>query len=208
MDGIKLFTAAKIIAKAGAQIEGLMEVLEEKMINALNDENQKIRAQCWGDDEEDSAGGWMIKSYLQDIAMLKGKKQKPYAHIAIQIALYDENEAQIQGWEPSLYVMYGSGEDGFGLGSFWLSKILEEKGQLDSSERLWSWKDEDEEGWAFVLPLVKLNREEDLVQQIVEPVKKLIADKTRSDAFPSNSVALRFAVGNDDKLSILIENKP
>ena len=57
---------------------------------------------------------------------------------------------------------------------------------------------------------MKLNCEEDLVQQVVEPVKKLIAGKTPSDAFPSdnNSVALRFAVGNDDKLSILVENKP
>ena len=207
MDGIKLFTAAKIIAKAGAQIEGLTEVLEEKMINALNDEKQKIRAQYWDDDEEDSAGGWMIKSYLKDIAMLKGKSRKPYAHIAVQIALYDENEAQIQGWEPSLYVRYESGEDGFELGAFWLSKILEEKCQLDG-ECLWRWQDEDETGWGFVLPLVNLNCEEDLIRQIVEPVKKLIAGNTPSDAFPSDSVALRFAVGNDNKLSILVENKP
>lgn len=207
MDGIKLKMAARIIAKTGEQIEALMEVLQEKMINALNDDKQKIRAQYFNDDQEDSAGGWMIKSYLIDIAVYKGKSRKPYAHIAVRIVLYDEDETLIPGWEPSLYVMYGSGKYEFALDSFWLSKVLEEECQLDS-EHLWRWQDEGEPGWGFVLPLVKLNCEEDLVQQIVEPVKKLIAGNTLSDAFPSDSVAFRFAVGNDDKISILVENKP
>jgi len=207
MDGIKLFTAARIIAKSGEQIKALMEILQEKMINALNDEKQKIRAQYFHGDEEDSVDGWMIKSYLEDIAMYKGKSQKPYSHIAFKITLYDENEAQIKGWEPSLYVMYGSGEDEFDLDGLWLSKVLEEKWKLDG-ERLWRWLNEDDSGWGFVLPLVKLNCEEDLTLQIVEPVKKLITGNASFDAFPSDSVAFRFVVGNDDKLSILLENKP
>ncbi len=38
--------------------------------------------------------------------------------------------------------------------------------------------------------------------------KIFIAGYTSSDAFPSDNVDFRFAVGNNDKLSILVENKP
>lgn len=202
MDGIKLLTAARIIAKAGEQIEALMEVLEEKMISALNDEKQKIRTQYFDDEEEHSAGCWMIKSYLKDIAMFKGNKKKPYAHLAIQFVLYNEDEVQIYGWEPSIYVMYGLGEDSFDLDeeSFWLCNMIEEGSKIDG-ERLWRWED----GWGFVIPLVKLNCEEDLVHQIVEPVKKLIDENNPATAFPKDSVAFKF-VHEGDELCILAEN--
>ncbi|MBU4491205.1 MAG: hypothetical protein KKD69_01950 [Euryarchaeota archaeon] len=211
MNGKKLMNAAEIISKAGEQIEALVEILNEKLIDALTDEKQKIRAKECTDEGVNSAGDWMFKSYFWDIALLRGKSKKPYAHVAIQIVLYDEEEVQIQGWEPSIYIMYATGEGEFELESFCFrfSKLLDAECHLDG-DRLWRWEEEAEEddSWMFSIPLVKMNCEEDLVQQIVEPVKKLIAGNTPHDAFPSDSVAFRFAVGNDDKLSILVEDKP
>ncbi len=211
MNGKKLMNAAEIITKAGEQIEALNEILQDKLIDALADEKQKIRAKFLTDDVVHSAGNWMIKSYFYDIALFKGKSKKPYTHLAIQIVLYDEEEVQIQGWEPSIYIMYCPGEDEFDLESFCFrfSNLLDEECHLDG-ERLWRWAEESEEddSWMFSVPLVKMNCEEDLVQQIVGPVKKLIAGNTPHDTFPSDSVAFRFAVGNDGKLSILVEDKP
>jgi hypothetical protein len=203
MDGIKLLTAARVIAKAGEQIEAMIEILEEKLIEALTDKKENISAVHWSCDGEYSEGGWIYKSYLWNIALQKGRSKKPHAHIAIQVVLYDEDELQISGWEPSLYIMYGPGEEAFNLeDSLWLSSAKKDGWNLDGN-RLWRWKEEDEEGWGFVLSLVKLNSEEALEEQIVEPVKKLLERFAPSDPFPSNSVAFRFTEGNDG-INILV----
>ena len=210
MEGVKLLNAAKIITKAGEQIEALVEILEEKLIDALIDKKQKIRAEHRDSGGVDSAGGWMLQKYFWDIALLKGRNKKPYAHIAIQVVLYDEGEVQIQGWEPSIYLMYVPGEENFELKSFcfWLSKLLGNECRLDG-DRLWRWTEiEEDDSWMFSMPLVKMNCEEDLVRQIVKPVKQLIDGKTPSAAFPPDSVANRFSMGNENILSILIDNKP
>ncbi len=61
-----------------------------------------------------SAGDWIIKSYFWDkLYYSGGKSKKPYAHVAIQIVLYDEEEVQIQGWEPSIYIVYAPVGDEF-----------------------------------------------------------------------------------------------
>jgi hypothetical protein len=208
-NGNKILNAAKIIINTGEQIESLIEILEEKLIDALTDEKQKIRAEEWTDDGVNSAGDWIIKSYFWDVALLRGKSKKPYAHVAIQIVLYDEEEVQIQGWEPSIYIVYAPGEDEFELESFCFrfSKLIDEDCHLDG-DRLWRWKEkaEEDDSWIFSLPIVKMSCEEDLVRQIVEPVKRLIAGETPSQAFPSDSVAFRFTY-EGDKLRILVENQ-
>lgn len=199
MDGIKLLTAARIIAKAGEQIEAMIEILKDKLIEGLTDEQKKISAVYLLGDGENSYGDWMIKSYFWDIALIKekkGKNKKPYAHVAIKIVLYDEDEQQISGWEPSLYVLYGLGEEAFDVNSLLLSSAKEDGWNLDGN-RLWRFKEDDEDGWGFVLPLVKMDSEKALVEQIIEPVKKLLGDLPPSDPFPSNSVAFRFTEVND-----------
>ncbi len=196
MDGITLKTAANIIVKAGEQIDAMLAILIDKLTDALTNGNNKIRAENRNDDTQESAGSWMIKSYLEDIALLKGRSQKPYAHVAVQIVLNDDDEAKIQGWEPSLYVIYGLGEDAFDLKDFRLSFAKANKWELDGN-RLWRWKKEGEEGWAFVLPLVKLDFEKTLIEQVVEPVKKLLQDPIHSNPFPDKSVAFQFTKSSD-----------
>lgn len=201
VDGITLKKAATIIASAGGQIDAMMKILTEKLIYALENEKEKIRAENRDDDTQESVGSWMIKSYLEDISLLKGKSDKPYAHVAVQIVLNDEKEAEIRGWEPSLYVIYGLGEDKFNLKDFRISSAKDDKWDLDGNT-IWRWKKEGEKGWAFVLPLVKLNSGETLDKEIVEPVKKLLEGKVASNAFPSESVAFQFNE-DDNGLSIL-----
>lgn len=206
-NGNKILNAAKIIIKTGEQIESLIEILEEKLIDALTDEKQKIRAEEWTDDGVNSAGDWIIKSYFWDVALLRGKSKKPYAHVAIQIVLYDDEEVQIQGWEPSIYIVYAPGEDEFDLESFCFRFSKLDAGCHLDGGLLWRWGEEAEEddAWIFSIPLVKMNCEKDLVQQIVQPVKRLIDGETPSQAFPDDSVAFRFTQ-EGDKLRILADN--
>lgn len=204
MNGKKLLAAAKIIAKAGDQIEEMIPILIERLTNALAGDHPKKRAEeSDSENEQYSEGGWLLESYLWDIALFEGKRQRPSAHVAVQIVLYDENEEQIPGWEPSVYIMYGSGEGEFNLESFWFCNAFEEAWEL-AGERLWRWKDDGEEGWGFALPLVKLNSKEDLVLQIVEPVRKLIESNNPAEAFPTDSVAFRFVVEDGNTLHIIV----
>lgn len=195
MNGSKLLSAAIIIEKAGGQIEAMIEILKNKMEKEL--ENHEMRVDPnWGDDEDQSIGGWMLTSYLFDIAMLKKDKRakKPFAHIAIKIVLFDKKEIDIKGWEPSIYVMYTAGLDEFEIDSFWLTEVLEEGCELDDNRRLWRWSENDENaGWGFVLPLVKLNNEEDLSNQVIYPIKELLAGRV----FPANSIAFCYEVEGD-----------
>ncbi|MCX5831363.1 MAG: hypothetical protein NT140_05680 [Deltaproteobacteria bacterium] len=199
MDGAKLLTAAKIIVKAGEQIEAIISILKEKLGEALTNENIEIDVD-YDTDEEYSEGDWIYKSYLWDIALFKikrGKKTKqPFAHIAIKVVLYDEDECKDSKWEPSLYISYGTGEIAFDLeSSLWLSP--KKKGWDLDGNKLWNWKEEDEQGWGFVLPLVKLNFEETLVEQIIKPVKKLFDGTASADAFPSDNDGLAFRFTQD-----------
>ena len=105
------------------------------------------------------------------------------------------------------YIIYAPGEAEFELESFCFRFSKLDAGCHLDGDRLWRWGEEAEQddAWMFSIPLVKMNCEEDLVQQIVQPVKRLIAGETPSQAFPSDSVAFHF-VQDGDKLRILIEN--
>ena len=192
MNGITLLNAAKIIAKTGEQLEGMIEILENKLIKELTDDEKKIRVESSSVDQENSVGEWLLQTFLFNVALFVGRKTKPSGHIAIQIVLYNENEIEISGWEPSLYVMYEADDRAIEIGSFFLSEILEEGCTLDNN-RLWRW----DEGWGFVVPLVKLNSEEDLARQIVEPVKKLFNNIEAASAFPADSIAFHFEIDGD-----------
>ena len=207
MSGEKLLIAAKIVAKAGEQIEQIIELLNEKLIEVITDDENKIRADGdWYDKSIDSSGGWMIKTYLWDIARFQGKSKKPYAHLAVQIMLYDEEESRIRGFEPSIYIMYSPGEEEFGEESIRLSCMIEENARLDG-DRLWRWKEfEVDDSWMFAVPLVKMQNEEALMEQVVEPVKKLLAKEKPIIVFAGDSMAFKFSFDQEGSLIMIAGN--
>jgi len=207
MNGEKLLTAAKIVAKAGEQIEQIIELLNEKLIEVITDDEKKIRAD---DDyyhgEIDSSGGWIIKTYLWDIALLQGRSKKPYAHLAVQIMLYDEEECNIRGFQPAIYIMYTPGEDEFDEDSVRISRLLSEDCHLDG-EHLWRWDEIDkDDSWMFAVPLVQMQNEEILMKQIVEPVKKLLNSQSPSIAFAGESMAFKFSIDQEGNIIMLAGN--
>jgi hypothetical protein len=205
MNGQTLLTAAEIMVKAGEQIEAMMEILGEKLMDISTNKENKIRVKELRGEED--YNGWLLSYWLKDYALLEGRKAIPYAHIAVKVVLYDDDEKQIEGWEPSLYVMCGEGRVPFDIDDVWLSEPLDHYSAIKNGDRLLKWEatEEVDAGWVFVVPLVRLNCEEDLVLQIVEPVKKLIDANKPAAAFLKDSVAFRFTQ-EGDKLRILVEN--
>jgi len=206
MDGEKLRTAATIMVEAGKQIDEMIDILEEKLIEAFTNEKEKKSAEEYDYEGENNKGNdWISKCWLWDIELQKETRKghkKTEAHIAIKVVLYNEDEMKDSNWEPSLYVIYKKGEKAFNLeNSLWIHSAKKEGWELDGN-RLWRWKEEDEEGWAFVLPLVELDSENTLKEQIILPVKKLLENSFASNPFPDKPVAFQFNQGKDG-LSIL-----
>ena len=205
MDGTTLSKAAKIIIKVGEQIEEMNEILGERLIEALTGEMRVVYS---SDYSKDSKGGWMIMHYLWNIALYKGtRKKNPDAHIAVKTVLYHEHDSNIQGWVPSIYVMYSPDKSPFDLNdTFWIFDTLNKENEyrLEEDHRLWHWEtNKKNDSWAFCIPLVKMNNEKDLINQIVEPVKNLI--KQTANAFPERCDAFHF-IQEDNGLRILDEN--
>jgi hypothetical protein len=195
MEGRKLLNAAEIIVKAEGQIDALIETLDIKLRDELEKRYSRVVSSEKGDD-------WL---WFRNYALTEKGRKKASRHLAFQVVLYDEDEKAIEGWEPSLYVMCGESKEPFSIDdNFWLSEAPDNYSDIKYDGRLLRWEETDDidAGWGFVLPLVKLNSEKALVEQIVEPVKKLLEDISPTDPF-LNSVAFRFTKGNDS-INILV----
>lgn len=198
MNGKTLLNAAKIIAKTGEQLEGMIEIIENKLIEEFelmeSDNGRGLRVEIGANDPPDAGYQWLLQAYLFNLHIYEGKRKTASGSIAVQIILYDEEDMEIPGWEPSLSVMYQSGDVAFEIGNFSLSNLIEEGCVLESNRLLWRW---EEAGWGFAVPLVQLNSEEDIAHQIIEPVKKLYNKIEATKAFPADSIAFQFEIDGD-----------
>lgn len=199
MSGKTLLNAAKIIAKTGDQLQGMLEIINAKLITELESivsgKGKEVRVDEGGTDEQYTEGGWFLQAYLFNLHIYEGKRKTASGSIAVQIILYDEDDIEIPGWEPSLSVMYQPGDVAFEIGNFSLSNLLEEGCALEESNRM-LWRCEAG-WWGFAVPLVKLNSEEDIVLQVIEPVKKLYDNIEAANAFPDDSIAFQFKIDGD-----------
>lgn len=205
MNGKTLLNAAKIIAKTGDQLDGILEIINEKLIEALESIQPGNRREVRVDEgrtyQQYTEGNWFLQAFLFNLHIYEGRRSKASGSIAVQIILYDEEDIEIPGWEPSLSVMYHPGDVAAEIGNFSLSSLIEEGCTLESNRMLWRW---DEDGWGFAVPLVKLNSEEDIAHQIIEPVKKLYNKIEATTPFPDDSIAFQFEI-DEDKLKIIEE---
>lgn len=202
MEGKKLFQAAKIVNLAGKQIEAMAESLYEKLWDALESLADVGEISDGGSKYTKDNSGWLTIRYFADLAIKDKQKKKPNRHVAFQVFLFDEEkEALLPGWEPSIYVFYGPGREPFEDDSMRIAAFLEEDVKLDEDDsRLWRWHEEDEDefdAWFFAVPLVKINNEDDLQEQIVNSVISLLEKDDPRKAFPDNSVAYSYTIEED-----------
>jgi hypothetical protein len=210
MSGKRLLIAAKTLFKAGEQLNAMVECLEEKVGKALTREPfiAKLDEEEWDVDQNEE--DWVTKSYIVNIPLYETKRKKnPYAWIGFMIVIYDEDEiAQVDGWEPALYVMYGPGgkDGGWDVGGF---DYKAECRLQEPDGRIWLYKDKDDDkwdSWFFVLPLTALSNEDALQLFVVEPMCKLLKMGLKkldpSQAFPHNNPVFRFRMG-EEKIEII-----
>lgn len=200
MEGKKLFQAAKIVSKACGQIQALGDALYLKLEKELKQlENVSDVSSGYSKYENDSST-WLSIRWMEDLAITDSPKRKPTRHVAFQIFLYDEGEdAMIKNWEPSIYIIYGPGRDSFEDDSIRITSCFEDDFTvLDKNDnQLWRWyelSDDTLDSWFFAVPLVKINNESDLQEQIVNPVISLLKTDDPKGSFPDNSCAYKFNV--------------
>jgi hypothetical protein len=109
--------------------------------------------------------------------------------------------------EPLLYVLF-SGKGEWEYDEFLLANVSKEDGWKLNGGKLWEWFDTDEKNvadrpwydaqWAFVLPLVSMNTEDDLRKEIVSPVIALIDGKSPEKAFAEAKKVLSFVQNGEE----------
>lgn len=199
MIGQRLMLGAKVVYEAGHQIEVMINSLANLIVEALDEHGKftDIEHQAYDSLQEDDC--WIIKSYVVSIPLYKTKqargRKKPFSWIGFQVTIYNEDDiAQFENWEPSLYVMYSCGEKFVADAFEWAHNRL-----LEPDRRIWLFpSDEDNtsslDSWCFVLPLTSLQNEDMLMQYIVDPVCRLL--EIELDDIENTDPASIFCQGN------------
>ena len=201
MNGAKLIHATEIVAKAGLQIEALIEKMSEligkelKHIGSFDFDKIKF--------SEDSLAGWATCNAFRDIELRKSRSRKAYGHLAFQVFLYDSEDLLIENWEPAIYLMYDCDKkDAFDENSIILSQDDFRVFSEDSSVLIWDGSGVDLlDSWLFVVPLVQINDENGIKRHIVEPAMKLLQKKTEN-IFPEKRVSFRFDINKSGYVRI------
>lgn len=208
MNGATLKNAAKIIVKAGMQIDSLLDLTMSKLEDAVS-EIDNVGRVCVGEVYSgDDDNGWITTNCINNLAVYEKRSKKPNSHIAVEVVVYDEEEASNQGWEPSIYVMFSDDREPFDASTWRILDMVENELRISSLDRrLWCSYQEDEgkddfSCWMFVLPLVKINNEDDIVKHIVEPAKKIISGGFSASPFSEGSPAFSYSL-DGEKISIL-----
>jgi hypothetical protein len=204
MEGKQLFNAFYIAIKSWEQTQAMGGILFESLKSNLEKlENVSFvesgYSKCLYDDLEYVAINW-----LEDLAITEKTKRKPSRHIAFQVILYDENEeSMVKGWEPSIYISCIPGRETISEDSIRISDFMGNTYLDENDSRIWRWYElaeaEDEfDSWFFAVPLVKINYENDILEQIVKPAIRLFDEKSSASIFTTNSIAHHFKINGNE----------
>lgn len=197
------------LSKVCGQIEAMLSLLDSMVYGELAPRlsgNKIIRSNGLyeGRDYTDwSHGAWIRRVYGQSYDLYQPKKQNPFSNIAFDVRLAPSRDGFPNQKEPIVSVVYAGSEDSVGKDYKWNWGIddtstmsLFANGYLQSWDvdlDNYSWK---EHAWAFSVPLVSLNSQEDLRTAIIDPIAFILRDEFE-EAFPKNTKALKFSIRED-----------
>jgi hypothetical protein len=203
MKGETLFNATQIVHRAGDEIDAMCEKLFALFEEALESHRDISRVEDL--DEERDENEWILVGYLAQYAIYRRRGRRPSAYLAVQIKLADDREGSLVGKKPLLYVLF-SGKKEWEYDKFLLANAVKDGWKLHGS-KLWEWYTDQENladrpwydaQWAFVLPLVSMNTEDDLRKEIVSPVIALIDGKSPEKAFAEAKKVLSFVQNGEE----------
>lgn len=210
MNGQILSDAVKVLSRSGFQIENLMDKCVEQICDKISKANSVYCRPQANKPEflEISDADWVVSGEFINIALYEKNKKKPSAHIAIKAVLCDEEDSSVANWQPAIYVMFDRDYEKFECDSIKLrGKSSEdlEKDAVNSKLLVWNINGptyENSTGWMFIVPLVKINNQDDIDTQIVEPAIKLISGEGNM-IFPDDSIAFNFKLNESKKIDIV-----
>lgn len=208
--GLTLCNAARIISETGPQIDALRDDINKLLTERINEVGiYKTKGESIYELKE-SEGDWLCVSLFLNIPLVQktaGRRSISH-HIAIQATIYDESESDLDNWEPAVSVLFGNGKEDepFEINSMLHSSYNSIETINDDNlkvirNKLLTWSTEDEKGWMFTVPLVKLNPE-NLMQQIIDPAISLMNEENTDTVFSNDSLAFNFEI-SDGKLKII-----
>jgi hypothetical protein len=210
--GFKLRDAAKIIIENGPQIDALHEELDAQFTNIFESHKIfKISGHSTYDDIQ-SEGSWVYTSIFFNFPLAKRKpgRAKTSHHLAVQITIHDEQDINFEGWEPSVFVSFGTGDkdepfikDSGLLSSFSNIDEIKKGGLKVINHKLLTWDVDGDTGWTFSVPLIKITPA-NIQEEIIEPATSLISEHNIDTIFPEGSLAFNFEISNG---KLVMENK-
>ena len=208
MSDENIFNAATVMFKAGDEIEAMFEKLYSLLIKKL-ESLKEVRKVDLQNDSWDEENEWVYTSCVRNYGIYKKGARQPSAHLAIQIKLCDQEEAEIVGRRPLCYVLFCAGAE-WDRDEFLVHSSLNE-GFVLEDECLWQRYTDDEDPtqprfwtdaeFSYVIPLLALNTPKDLQTLIVEPIYTLISKGL--DPKNLDKRILRFEVKNDAEIQLL-----
>lgn len=205
MSGENLFNAAKVMYKAGEEIDAMLEKLSALLVQKLETLEDVRKVVEQGDGQSDESSNWVYTDNIINFGVYRKRARTPSAYLAFQVKLCDQKEAEIVGRQPLFYVLFSAGGD-WELNEFLFHKAVSEGFELEG-DCLWQRYDEGEErsqvrSWwkeaecAFAVPLADLNTPKDLRAIAVDPIYALMT--ARLDPKNMDQRILRFEVKASD----------
>lgn len=176
-----------VVSKSGTQIDALNSLLVEKTINAINEIDH---TNCLDEVESDyinDESGWVCLGLIRSIPLREKGKRKPQHFINYQISLAGDYIGHPENPNPLVYVSLWE----FGA-SFKDDMYMTPSPSGDCEiigNKIVQWKSQSENSWlpdlwTFAVLLEKINSIENMNENIIQPLIKLLNGKSIDEALP------------------------
>lgn len=189
VDGKTISDCFALIARCGAELEGLKDALGNLLSEQLKTKNASpfVLAGNLKIDDRFAAGNnsaWVYTDSACNFPLKpQGKKGKNIAegYLGFQISMTGDGIAIPENVEPLLHIFFWEMPVDFDDGNYIGFPLDVEESHKITNNRLLNW---NESQWTYSLRLMSINSIEDLVKYVVEPALTLLSGKNVIDALP------------------------
>lgn len=184
-NGAQVVEAVRGVQKVWEQIEALVDVFAMNLRRAVPAFDGRVSKLSVTDGDSDGPdAGWVYERWHWNYVIAGGGESRKHhpSYLALDFVLHDDVTEKVIGNQPVVYVLCCSdgefddiAEEVFRLDA---SFLREEGWKLDADGKLWTWTSTDGRTfyWVFCVPLLAINDEQDVRNELVLPAIRLIEE--------------------------------